>query len=67
MLATGAGGRIVMWDLEARKQLCVVTDAHQGTIAHVQFMQSQNTLVTSGPDNSLKVCAMVLLARPLAR
>jgi U3 small nucleolar RNA-associated protein 21 len=57
VLATGAGGRVVLWDLAAQKQLCVVTDAHQGSIAHLQFMQGQSTLVTAGADNCLKVCS----------
>lgn len=62
ILATSAGGRIVFWNLEERKQVCTVTDAHEGNVGCIQFLHSQNLLLTSAADNALKVRGILVMS-----
>lgn len=66
--AEGVGGRILavghedghvtLWNLEKRRVFGDIRNAHtpspQGV--HVQWLSGMNVLVTSGADNSVKVC-----------
>ena len=48
-------GHIAVWDLDNRRLGAVIRDAHNGSVPGLHFLQSQPLLVTSGPDNSLKM------------
>jgi len=48
-------GHITYWDLEKRKLLSTQTLAHQGSVTSMAYLQKQPLMITSGPDNSLKV------------
>ena len=48
-------GHIAVWDLDNKRLGAVIRDAHNGSVPGLHFLQSQPLLVTSGPDNSLKM------------
>lgn len=48
-------GHIAIWDLDNRRLGAVIRDAHNGSAPGLYFLQSQPLLLTSGPDNSLKM------------
>ena len=60
MASASTEGHIAFWDLEKRQLGTVLHDAHKGVACGMKFLPSQPLLVTNGPDNSLKVCLMLL-------
>ena len=48
-------GHVALWDLEERKLLGQMWEAHSGSVTGVAALPSEPLLVTSSPDNSLKV------------
>ncbi|KAI8868541.1 YVTN repeat-like/Quino protein amine dehydrogenase [Ramicandelaber brevisporus] len=54
MATANASGDIVLWDLEKRKSVQVMTLAHEAMIPSIQFLVGQPVLVSSGADNSIK-------------
>eukprot|EP00124_Ichthyophonus_hoferi_P000658 Ihof_evm5s26 gene=Ihof_evmTU5s26 len=55
VLATTAGGRVMLWDLEKRKLITTMIDPHNGQVTSLQFLQSQPLMLTSGNDNAIKL------------
>ena len=55
-MATGSTfGHIALWNLEDKKLLCQMRDAHAGSVTGLECLQSEPLMVTSSPDNSIKV------------
>ena len=55
-MATGSPlGHIALWNLEDRCLSATLRYAHGGCVSGMRFLQSQPLLISSGPDNSLKV------------
>lgn len=48
-------GHIAVWDLDKKKLCSQIRDAHQGSVTGMRFLPNEPLLVTSSPDNSLKV------------
>ena len=56
VMASGSpSGHIALWDLERKRLVSTIYDAHYGTVCGMHFLQSQPLLVSTGTDNSLKV------------
>lgn len=56
IMATGSSsGTISFWDLEKKQSSYVLQAAHSGNVTGMKFFQKQPLLITSGPDNSLKI------------
>jgi len=57
VMCTGSpAGHIALWDLEKRKLRSEIRAAHNAPVTGMKCLPSQPILVTSSPDNSLKVC-----------
>ena len=55
LLATGGtAGVISVWNLETQTVHAIIRDAHDGGVTHMEFLQGQPVLVSSGEDNSVK-------------
>jgi U3 small nucleolar RNA-associated protein 21 len=59
MLATASEtGHISFWDIGAGGRLLhTVRGAHDGNISALEWIPGQPVLISSGHDNSIKVCA----------
>ncbi|XP_029158137.1 WD repeat-containing protein 36 [Nylanderia fulva] len=56
MMATGSlGGQIVFWNLEQRKVESQLCNAHDGSVTGLKYIPNEPLLVSSSPDNSLKM------------
>lgn len=55
MVSGASNGRIVMWDLEKRKVFSQLLSAHTGAVTGLQCLPSEPLMVSSSPDNSLKL------------
>ena len=57
MMATGdVTGRIAVWDLNHKRLHCMLPSAHGGAVIALAFLPGQPLLLSSGSDNSLKLC-----------
>ncbi|XP_013994136.1 WD repeat-containing protein 36-like [Salmo salar] len=55
-LAAGSPvGHIGLWDLEEKKLVCQMRDAHNTAIAGLTFLHGEPLLITNGADNSIQV------------
>jgi U3 small nucleolar RNA-associated protein 21 len=54
-VSDGASGHIALWDLEQKRLVSTIYDAHYGTVCGMHFLQFQPLLVSNGTDNSLNV------------
>ena len=55
-MATGSTlGHIALWNLEERCLSSTLRHAHDGSVTAIRFFQSQPLLISTSPDNSLKV------------
>lgn len=55
-MATGSTlGHIALWNLEERCLFSTLRHAHDGSVTAIRFFQSQPLLISTSPDNSLKV------------
>uniref|UniRef100_A0A8C5UH37 WD repeat domain 36 n=1 Tax=Malurus cyaneus samueli TaxID=2593467 RepID=A0A8C5UH37_9PASS len=48
-------GHIALWDLEEKKLMCQMQDAHSTAIAGMSFVPGEPLLITNGADNALRV------------
>lgn len=48
-------GHLVIWDLEERKVASQLLDAHSGLVASVICLANEQVMITSSPDNSVKM------------
>ena len=55
MATASTVGEIAIWDLDRRCLATIIQNAHEGAVAGLQFIPSQPLLLTSGPDNAIKV------------
>ncbi|RZF37096.1 hypothetical protein LSTR_LSTR013792 [Laodelphax striatellus] len=56
IMATGSvSGHIVFWDLEKRAVASQLMNAHEASVAGMQFLPNEPLMVTSSPDNTLKM------------
>ena len=55
MASGSTSGNIALWDLERKRLLSTIYNAHHGTVSGMEFLQSQPLLVSNGADNSLNV------------
>ncbi|KNC71582.1 hypothetical protein SARC_15877, partial [Sphaeroforma arctica JP610] len=56
VVCASAGSKVIMWNLEKRRQLGVMAMPHDGsTVTCAKFLPSQPILVTSGTDNSVRM------------
>lgn len=57
IMASGSPiGHIGLWDLEEKKLVSQMRDAHTTAIAGLTFLQSEPLLITNGADNAIRVC-----------
>ena len=56
VMVTGSpAGHIALWNLEEKKLQSQMRDAHCSAVTGLQCLPSEPLLVTSSPDNSVKV------------
>lgn len=56
IMATGSSlGHIVFWDLEERKVSSQLLSAHEGSVTGMVCLPNEPLLITSSPDNTLKL------------
>uniref|UniRef100_A0A7M5V3L5 Small-subunit processome Utp21 domain-containing protein n=1 Tax=Clytia hemisphaerica TaxID=252671 RepID=A0A7M5V3L5_9CNID len=56
VMATGSTiGHVTFWDLEKKRLITVLRHAHVNSVSGMKFLQRQPTMITSSPDNSLKM------------
>ncbi|XP_015522612.1 WD repeat-containing protein 36 [Neodiprion lecontei] len=56
IMATGSlAGHVVFWNLEQRKVDCQLLNAHFGAVTGLNSLPNEPLIVTSSPDNSLKL------------
>ncbi len=56
ILVTGSTlGHIALWNLEERRLQSQMREAHNGGVTSLYCLPSEPLMVTSSPDNSLKV------------
>ncbi|NWS98442.1 WDR36 protein, partial [Mionectes macconnelli] len=55
MAAGSPVGHIALWDLEDKKLMCQMQDAHSTAIAGMSFVPGEPLLITNGADNALQV------------
>jgi len=61
MVCTGsASGHVALWNLEKRKLQSEIHAAHTAAVTGMKCLPSQPILVTSSPDNALKVSLTTL-------
>ena len=61
-MATGSTiGHITFWDLEKKRLITVLRHAHANSVTGMKFLQRQPTMITSSPDNSLKVKVLQII------
>jgi U3 small nucleolar RNA-associated protein 21 len=57
LASASSAGHIALWDLNAGGRLLhMIRGAHDGAISTVEWVPGQPVLITSGEDNSVKVC-----------
>lgn len=57
LASASSAGHIALWDLnEGGRLLHMVRGAHDGAITALEWVPGQPVLITSGEDNSVKVC-----------
>ena len=49
-------GHIALWNLEDKRLQSQMRDAHQGAVTGMQCLPNEPLVITSSPDNSIKVC-----------
>ena len=54
MAVGGAAGVITVWNLEERKLVTTLRDAHDAGITHLHFLAGEPVLLSAGADNALK-------------
>uniref|UniRef100_A0A6Q2YLZ8 Small-subunit processome Utp21 domain-containing protein n=1 Tax=Esox lucius TaxID=8010 RepID=A0A6Q2YLZ8_ESOLU len=55
MAAGSPVGHIGLWDLEEKKLVCQMREAHNTAIAGLTFLHSEPLLITNGADNAIRV------------
>ncbi|XP_071586251.1 WD repeat-containing protein 36 isoform X1 [Heliangelus exortis] len=55
MAAGSPIGHIALWDLEEKKLLCQMQDAHSTAVAGMSFVPGEPLLITNGADNAIRV------------
>ncbi|XP_012564230.2 WD repeat-containing protein 36 isoform X1 [Hydra vulgaris] len=56
VMASGSSlGNIVFWDLEKKQTINMIEKAHSSSVTGMKFFHKQPLLITSAPDNSLKI------------
>uniref|UniRef100_A0A8B9F467 WD repeat domain 36 n=1 Tax=Amazona collaria TaxID=241587 RepID=A0A8B9F467_9PSIT len=55
MAAGSPIGHIALWDLEEKKLMCQMQDAHSTAIAGMSFVPGEPLLITNGADNAIQV------------
>lgn len=57
LASASSTGHIAIWDLNAGARLLhMVRGAHDGAVSAVEWVPGQPVLISSGEDNSVKVC-----------
>ncbi|NWR76965.1 WDR36 protein, partial [Centropus unirufus] len=55
MAAGSPVGHIGLWDLEEKKLMCQMKDAHSTAVAGMSFVPGEPLLITNGADNAIRV------------
>lgn len=59
LASASSTGHIALWDLNAGGRLLhLVRGAHEGAITSIEWIPGQPLLISSGEDNSVKVCSV---------
>lgn len=48
-------GQVAVWNLQEQRLHVLMPDCHQGSVSSLHFMPGEPILLSSGPDNTLKV------------
>ena len=54
-------GHMALWNLEDRKLQAQIREAHTGAVAGIKCLPSEPLMVTSSPDNSIKVYNFIIV------
>lgn len=58
LTTASSSGHIAIWDLnEGGRLLHMIRGAHDGAISSIEWIPGQPVFISSGEDNSVKVCA----------
>lgn len=55
MATASPAGEVAVWDLDRRRLSTVIRAAHDSAVTGLAYLPSQPLLLSSGPDNALKV------------
>ncbi|PSN35551.1 WD repeat-containing protein 36 [Blattella germanica] len=55
MISGTLSGHVVMWNLEERRVMTQLENAHSGAVTGLQCLPNEPLMVTSSPDNTLKM------------
>jgi U3 small nucleolar RNA-associated protein 21 len=55
LVSGSPSGDVAVWDLDRRRLASVIRQAQHGPVTGLQFLPSQPLLLSSGPDNALKM------------
>ena len=55
MVTGSPAGHMALWNLEEKKLQSQIRDAHASAVTGLQCLPSEPLMVTSSPDNSIKV------------
>uniref|UniRef100_A0A0K8SL70 WD repeat-containing protein 36 n=1 Tax=Lygus hesperus TaxID=30085 RepID=A0A0K8SL70_LYGHE len=55
LASSSPSGQIVLWDLEERRVASQITEAHEGSITTLKFLQGEPLLLSTSSDNSIKL------------
>ena len=57
LASASSSGHIAIWDLnEGGRLLHMIRGAHDGAISSIEWIPGQPVIISSGEDNSVKVC-----------
>ncbi|GAB0205421.1 WD repeat-containing protein 36 [Grus japonensis] len=62
MAAGSPIGHIALWDLEEKKLMCQMQDAHSTAIAGMSFVPGEPLLITNGADNAIRPVVVLGIA-----
>ena len=55
LVSGGEDKSILVWDVLERKVVHRITDAHDGTIMDVRFVNGISNIISAGSDNKIKI------------
>ena len=54
MATASMTGEVAIWDLDEKRLVHVMNDAHSGSVQYVMYLHGKASMISSGSDNSIK-------------